>query len=74
MVMSRAEHLQWAKDRALEYVDMGDMVQAITSMLSDLSKHEELVGHAAIELTGMLMIAGHLKDVDKVRKHIEGFN
>ncbi len=74
MVMTRSEHLQWAKDRALEYVEIGDNVQAITSMLSDLGKHEELANHGAIELTGMLLFSGNLDDIDKVRRHIEGFN
>lgn len=36
--MTRAEHLQWAKDRALEYVAIGDMNQAFASMTSDLRK------------------------------------
>lgn len=74
MDISRAEHLQWCKDRVLQYVDNDDPAQALTSMLSDLRKHRELANHAAIELTGMLMIGGHLNDVDKVRRHIEGFN
>lgn len=40
--MTRAEHLTWAKGRALELLDAGDPQQALTSMLSDLGKHEEL--------------------------------
>lgn len=39
--MTRAEHLQWCKNRAMEYVRAGDLQQTVTSMLSDLSKHEE---------------------------------
>lgn len=58
--MTRAEHLAWAKQRALEYVDMGDISGALASMMSDLGKHPELANHAAIELTGMLMVAGLL--------------
>jgi hypothetical protein len=37
----RAEHLAWCKQRALEYVDAGMLQMAITSMLSDLSKHPD---------------------------------
>ncbi len=74
MTMTRAEHLDWAKQRALEYMDEGDSVNAIASMLSDLSKHPETVEHAGIELTGMLLLGGHLDSPDKVRAHIEGFN
>lgn len=36
---SRAEHLAWAKTRALEYLENGDVADAIASLASDLSKH-----------------------------------
>lgn len=39
--MTREEHLQWAKDRAIEYVDRGDMVNALASFASDCRKHED---------------------------------
>ena len=29
--MTRAEHLRWAKDRALEYADRGDVANAMAS-------------------------------------------
>lgn len=41
-MMNRAEHLQWAKNRAIEYVDLGDFPSAIASMHSDLNKHPDL--------------------------------
>lgn len=72
--MNRAEHLAWAKARALEYVDRGDTTGAIASMVSDLSKHEDTAGHSALPLTGMLMLNGHLSAPADVRRHIEGFN
>jgi hypothetical protein len=34
--MTRAEHLNWCKQRALEYVATGDLSQAVASMTSDL--------------------------------------
>ena len=74
MTMTRLEHLEWAKGRALEYVDAGDGPNALTSMLSDLTKHDELRDHAAIELTAMMMVGGLLSDTDRIRRHIEGFN
>lgn len=43
--MNREEHLQWAKDRALEYVEAGELQNAIASMISDLQKHPELEDH-----------------------------
>lgn len=38
---TRAEHLQFCKDRAMEYVNAGDYQNAVTSMMSDLGKHPE---------------------------------
>lgn len=38
--MTRAEHLQWAKDRALQYVDAGQLDLALASFGSDMSKFE----------------------------------
>jgi hypothetical protein len=72
-MMTRAEHLAWAKTRALAYLP-NDIPGALASMLSDMRKHEETEHHADLELTGMLMMAGMLESVEQVRKHIEGFN
>ena len=72
--MTRAEHLQWCKDRALEYVDAGDLAQAWASMVSDLNKHTETANHGALELGSMLFFAGHLSSPDEMRKFILGFN
>lgn len=49
-MLTRAEHLEWCKERALQYVDAGDYDQAVTSMLSDLIQHDETKNHAAFNL------------------------
>ena len=72
--MDRTEHLDWAKERALAYLDAGETTNAIASMLSDMTKHDELANHAGIELTGMLLLGGLIFRPDDVRRHIEGFN
>jgi len=72
--MTRAEHLQWAKDRALEYADRGDLANAMASQGSDLDKHPETKGHAAMGLMMMLAVNGHLDRPGELRKFIEGFN
>ena len=74
MPMTRAEHLAWCKQRALEYIDLGDVKNALASMFSDLGKHEGTRNHAAIQLGVMLMLAGHLDDPREARRYIEGFN
>lgn len=71
--MTRAEHLVWCKQRALEYVNAGDLRNALASMGSDLSKHPETAGHPGIALGVMLMLGGHLSNADDIRRHIEGY-
>jgi len=70
--MTRDEHLAWSKQRALEYLDAGDLANAFTSMASDLSKHPEL---RRIESTmapvGLLYVMNH--DTRQLRAWIEGF-
>ena len=70
--MGRAEHVAWCKQRALAYVDQGDLNNAFASLNSDLRKHPETEGHAAIELGMMLLIAGHLDTPAKMREWIDG--
>ena len=71
---TRAEHLQWCKDRALEYVKIGDVQNAFSSILGDLGKHKETSGHFGIAIGMQLMMAGQLSSVQQMREFIEGFN
>lgn len=71
---TRAEHLQWCKDRALEYADVGDLLNAFASMVSDLGKHRETAGHVGIKLGTMEFMGGFLNTPDRMRHWIEGFN
>lgn len=70
---TREEHLQWCKDRALEYVDQGELQQAMTSLMSDLRKHPETAGHGAVPLMMGMAMSGHLDTPGEMRKFIEGF-
>ena len=71
---TRAEHLEWCKARALEYVDAGNNEEAFTSMASDMRKHPETKDHAAIGLGLQLLLGGHLEGPVKMREFINGFN
>jgi len=72
--MDRSEHLQWCKDRAMEYVGMNDVNQAFASFYSDMKKHPETASHSALELGTMLMLSGNLNSSAKMEKWIIGFN
>ncbi len=71
---TRAEHLQWAKDRALEYANAGDLNNAYASIVSDLRKHPETANHMGIELGIRLIMIGDLNTPQKMRDFIKGFN
>lgn len=70
---SREEHLKWCKERAREYLDRGDVVNAFASMSSDLGKHEETRSPGAA-LTGLGLLCVHNRDLEGMRRWIEGFN
>jgi hypothetical protein len=69
---TRDEHLEWCKQQAHEYLDQGDIHNAVTSMLSDLSKHPETknVGEKLAPL-GIFYIMNN--DHQGARRFIDGF-
>ena len=73
MATTRSEHVAWCKQRALEYVNSGDLTNAFNSMCSDLDKHPATAGHAGIMLGTMQLMAGMLKTPAQMRDFIEGF-
>ena len=72
--MNRDEHLRWCKDRALEYVKVGDAKQAIASFMSDMSKHSETENRVALQLMAMMLFSGLLSTPKQVEDFILGFN
>jgi len=72
--MNRQEHLQWCKDRALEYVDNNDPDQAVASMMSDIGKHPETDNQAVKSMSIGLLMIGKLSTTNQVRTWINGFN
>lgn len=72
-MMTRAEHLAWAKERALVYIDNGNLNDGAASFISDLGKHEELANHPAMDLIFMHQMSG-LFTPQNARSLIEGTN
>jgi hypothetical protein len=72
--MTRAEHVAWAKQRALEYVEQGDFAQAIASIVTDYNNHEETSHSSAlIGIIGIGEVAAGA-DAERMRRFIEGCN
>lgn len=71
---TRSEHMVWCKQRALEVLDDGDILGAYQSMVSDLGKHPETLGHVGIDLGMMMQLSGMLRTTEQMRDFIIGFN
>lgn len=70
--MDRKEHLQWCKDRANAYLNAGDIVEGITSMMSDLSKHPET---EVDPMFGQLALLEMMNpDLRNAKKFVNGFH
>jgi len=71
--MTRQEHLNWCKKRALDILKTGNVGEAGASFLSDMGKHEETArGH---EITGALIMRELMHgNKESMKKCIEGFN
>lgn len=72
--MTRAEHLKWCKDRANEYLNKGDVQNAVASMMSDLNKHPETAASTSSILSMMGIQAAASGNVNEARRYINGFN
>jgi hypothetical protein len=71
MTWSREEHLQWAKERAYAYLDVGDWRQALASFMSDLGKHPETA--TAARQDGLELAMGADNPEERVREWIRLF-
>ena len=72
-------NMQFAKQRALQYLDAGDLSNAVASMLSDLEKGDEQMSLKARGEFGLALAMDGINKVSRgdaagVREWIEGFN
>lgn len=75
--MTRAEHLDWCKQRALEYAERGEFGNALASIGSDLAKHPDTntEAYARIVRLGLqLLMIGDLSTIEDMRRFLKGFN
>lgn len=73
-MITRKDHLEWCKNRALEYVNSENIGEALASFMSDMNKHTKTRDHLALKLGMQLIISGHLNTQQKMREWIVGFN
>jgi hypothetical protein len=72
--MTRQQHMEWCKKRAHEYLDRGDVQNAVASMLSDLNKHDETKLSPGSVLSALGMRAAMSGDHHEATRFIDGFN
>ena len=71
---NREDHIEWCKQRAREYLERGELVDAVGSMLSDMTKHTE-TNTELLPMMGLVgMQAAGNGDHNGVSRFIEGFN
>lgn len=70
---TRAQHIEWCKERALDYCDKGELQMAFSSMSSDLQKHTETAGHIGTALGMKLLVSKQLDTIEKMKRYINGF-
>jgi hypothetical protein len=71
--MTRDEHIEWCKARAREYLDAGDVVNAIASKMTDVTQHPETTQVLSPTLTSFGMMAAQNNDLAAARRFVEGF-
>lgn len=70
--MNAAEHFDWAVGRAMEYVEAGDGGNALSSLVSDLRKHEGTAGILTQDLQGLFLGEVIIGGAQGARRFIEG--
>lgn len=70
-MLTREEHLSWCKERAREYLDRGDPVNAVASMARDVTKHPETRDLQACIVAVSMFSIGSIEDAREV---IDGCN
>ena len=72
--MTRQEHIEWAKKRAIEEMDYyKDPTKAIVSMMSDLGKHQETNNEGLKSLCMMTLLTKPKISRQEVINFLNGF-
>jgi hypothetical protein len=74
-LISKQEHMQWCKDRALAYYDRGEKDSAIASFLSDVGTHpgtEHITNNGSMFMAKLCLQDG-LGSRDQFAKAMKGF-
>lgn len=73
-MLTREEHLERAKEKALRYADAGEPENALASLEAELQRHPGTRHHPWLERGLILMRRGRLRTRDEMRRYIAGFH
>lgn len=73
MTMTKNQYMRWCKERALEYLDRGDLKHALASFIGDVTAHDET--RDAINPATLMLATAAAENGDsrEMRRWIEGF-
>lgn len=72
---TREQYVQWCKDRAMDCVRRGDLLDGVTSMMSDMDKRDDTKLKGILNALGVhAAMAATKGDKDAVERFILGFN
>jgi hypothetical protein len=71
--MTRDERLEWCKARAREYLERGDLVNAVASVISDMNQNYPELPPCPPELAMIGVQIAATGDRNRVSAFIEGF-
>ncbi len=71
--VTRQEHLEWCKKRAMEAMTDGNMAAGWASFLQDMDQHPETKNHVFLETGSIMVFGGQISTLEEMKKHINGF-
>jgi hypothetical protein len=69
--MDRTQYIEWCKDRAREYLDAGQLSDALASMISDMNQRKDTQVSSYLATFGLSCVMRN--DTEAVRRFISGF-
>lgn len=64
--MNKADHLNAARKRAIRLAEEGELIEAYTSMVTDLLQHSETKKHPDLEAFKIMLQTGNLNTKEKM--------
>lgn len=71
--VTRQEHLEWCKKRAMEAMTDGNIASGWASFLQDMADHPETKDHISLRMGNEMVFGGQINTLEEMKKYINGF-